>query len=346
MPLFFPTYYNRQALDSYQMRTFTNKDAEMDELKFSVQVPTGFKLIKKDIEPPTVDMPLTDLAYFKSENGDIEVIVQCNHIQYEVSLEHFYQYTARLQQETELEKRLINNNEDKPDMLTQRTFPDGQTWVTRRTGYKVWNGEGAFIITINAATNINDYAKYAELIYAIISSLEPLKKPEWQLAERLLMVSRRHPVDFATYIPVSWKEYHHHSDTMDEMNLVYTKTLRKSISGIMSMCCIAEYKIGGTEAILRKCHKGYLDQGADLSHMKLTKADDLNIFSNVMKGTVDFPQEQGKEKKKNNITFYLAKKGNNWIYLEMFGPAKDTDYEAWSLNDRAFEIMRAKMASV
>lgn len=346
MPLFFPISHNKQVAEDYGLRTYVNKESQMEEMKFSIRIPSSFTLIKKMDEPPVPEMPVADLAYFKSTGGDLEVIVQCTHIQYEVSLEHFYHYTAELSGEQEVEKRLINQNEDKPDLLAQRTFPDGQTWVTRRTGYKVWNGAGAFVITVNAATNINDYVKYAELLYAITSSLQPVKQPEWTLAERLAMVSRRFPVDFATYIPISWKEYHHHSDTVDEMNLVYTRTLRKSISGMMSMCCIAEYKVGGTEAVLKKCHKGYLEQGADLSNLRLMKTDDLQIFNNVMKGTVDFPQEHGDQKKKNNITFYLAKKGNNWIYLEMFGPAKDTDYEAWSLNDRAFEIMKERIVAV
>lgn len=345
MRLFFPISYNKYELSEFGLQLYEHKDARMEELKFSMLIPDSFRLIKKTIDPPDINMPLTDCVYYKSEHGDIEVIVQCQHIQYEISLEHYYQYFSQQGGETIIEKRLINDNEDKPDLLCQKTFPDGQTWVTRRTGYKVWNGAGAFVITINAATNISDYAKYATLLYAITSSLYPVKKPEWELAERLLMVTRRYPVDFATYIPISWKEYHHHSDTMDEMNLVYTKTLRKVISGMLSMCCIAEYKVGGKEAILQKCHKGYIEQGADLSHIHTEKTDDLQLFTNVIKGTADFMQK-GNEKLKNNITFYLAKKGNNWVYLEMFGPAKDSDFEAWSLNDRALEIMKDRMAAV
>lgn len=345
MPLFLPISYNRSELHEFGIRLYEHKKSSMEEMKFSINIPSSFTIVKETMDPPDINRPVTDCVYFKSTSGDMEVLVQCQHIQYEISLEHYYQYYSQLGGETIVEKRLIGNNEDKPDLLTQKTFPDGQTWITRRTGYKVWNGAGAFVITVNAATNINDYIKYATLLYAITSSLQPMKKPEWELAERLLMVSRRYPVDFATYIPISWKEYHHHSDTMDEMNLVYTKTLRKAISGMLSMCCVAEYKVGGKEAILRKCHKGYIEQGADLSQLYTEKTDDIHSFTNVIKGTADFVQKTN-EKLKNNITFYLAKKGNNWVYLEMFGPAKDTDFEAWSLNDRAFEIMKERIITI
>jgi len=340
MPLFFPISHQKQGPDQVAMKSYEHKEASMNEMKFTVSIPGSFNIVKKTGAPPTIDTPVTDCVYFKSETGDVEVLVQCAHIQYEVSLEHYYQHLCTIGGETIVEKRRIGNDEDKPDLLAQKTFPDGQTWISRRTGYKIWNGAGAFVITISAATNTNDYVKYATLLYAITSSLQPVKKPEWQLAERLLMVTRRHPVDFATYIPVSWKEYHHHSDTMDEMNLVYTKTLRQSISGMLSMCCVAEYKIGGKDAILQKCHKGYIEQGADLSNIHFEKTEELEAFSNVLKGSADFIQN---DHFKSNITFYLAKKGTNWVYLEMFGPAKETDFEAWSLNDRAFEIMKERI---
>ena len=346
MPLYFPTSINKQAIESIGLKNYTNRDALREEMKFSLRIPTSFTLIKKSNEQPTPDSPVIDLAYFKSATGDLELIVQCVHIQYEVSLEHYYHYLADLSMEQIVEQRLINNDEDRADLLTQRTFPDGETWLTRRTGYKVWNGAGAFIITVNAATSSTNYIKYAELLYAITSSLEPVKKTEWSLAERLLLVTGRYPVDFATYIPISWKEYHHHSNTMDELNLIYTHSLRSAISGMASVCCIAEYKVGGTEALLRKCHQGYVEQGADLSNLKTAKTDDVGPFTNVLKGTVDFPAVNKPSRQKSNITFYVAKKGNNWVYMEMFGPSKDTDYEAWSLNDRALEIMKDKMVSV
>ncbi len=345
MPLYFPTTYPRQLTGAYQLQPFTNKDALLESMACSLLLPKAFVQLPHKATVPSKELPIADIAYFKSASGDMEVIVQCNHIQYEVSLENFYQYSLHGAEKI-LEKKLLNDNEDKPDILTQRTFPDGQTWITRRTGYKIWNGAGAFVITINATCSLDHYIKYAELIYAITSSLKPAIKPEWELAEPLLMVTRRHPVDFATYIPMSWKEYHHHSDTMEEMNLIYTRTLRETISGIMSMCCIAAYKVGGTEALMKKCQQGYTDQGLDLSNLKIDKTEDLDVFNNVMKGTINVPAKPQDGNKKNNITFYLAKKNNNWIYLEMFGPARDTDFEAWALNDRALEIMKERMVTL
>lgn len=345
MPVYFPSSSPKIIAETYGLQLFFNNAAMPEEMRFALQVPSGFSRKPKETIPPGSDRPVADLAYFKSESGDIELIVQCSYIKYEVSLENYYQYTLQPGEKL-LDKRLINDEEDKPDMLTQRSFPDGALWINRRTGYKIWNGSGAFIITANIATAQDNYLKYADLFCAVINTLKPLPTPEWKLAETLALVSRRYPVDFATYIPTSWKEYHHHSDTVDEMNLVYTKTLHASISGIISMCCMATHKVGGTEAMLRKCQRGYTDQGYDLSNTSLTKTDDLSVFSNVMRGTVNIPQEKGNPQKENNITFYIAKKNNNWIYMEMFGPARNTDFEAWALNDRALELMKEKMAAI
>lgn len=342
MPHYFPTAYNRQALEADPLRPYEHKGAQRPEMSFAIRHPASFRVVGKNITQPTVDQPFVDCVFLESASGDIQVIVQCSYMQYEVSLEHYYERMMENAGETLLDKRLINDNEDRPDILSQRRFPDGATWLTRRTGYKIWCGEGAFVMTINVATSLPNYTKYAELVYAISSSLQPIAKPEWPLAERLLLVSKRFPVDFATYIPVSWKEYHHHNDTVDEMNLVYTKTYNNTVSGMASMCCVPEYKVGSKEDMLKKCHQGYLAQGADLSEIHTEKSD-INSLSNVLKGAVDF--SLGKDMPKSSLTFYLARKGSNWVYLEMFGPAKKTDFEAWALNDRALEIMKEKMVT-
>jgi len=45
----------------------------------------------------------------------------------------------------------------------------------RKTGFKVWNGSGAFIVTIKAACNAAKYDEdAAHLILAIAQSLNPL----------------------------------------------------------------------------------------------------------------------------------------------------------------------------
>jgi hypothetical protein len=119
------------------------------------------------------------------------------------------------------------------------------------------------------------------------------------------------------------------------------------MTGMLSICCIAEHKVGGREAMLSKCHDGYKKQGFDLSNLKIEKSDDFLQFTNVIKGQVDIQKETKPQKQtKDNITFYLAKKGNNWVYMEMFGPAKTSDFEAWALNDRALEIIKDKMITI
>jgi hypothetical protein len=342
MPLYFPTAYNKQALAADPLKQYEHKDAQRNEMRFTIGYPASFRVVGRSFDEPTVGQPFIDCLFLESASGDLQVIVQCSYMQYEVSLENYYEQMMLQAGEMQLDKRLINDQKDKPDILSQKNFPDGQIWVTRRTGYKVWCGEGAFVITVNAATNLENYTRYAELIYAIASSLQSVVKPEWTLAERLLLVSKRYPVDFATYIPISWKEYHHHNDTVDEMNLVYTKTYGNTLSGMASMCCVPEYKVGGKDEMLKKCHQGYLAMGADLSRIRIEKSD-INSLSNAIKGSIEFPLE--KNKPNSLLTFYLAKKGTNWVYMEMFGPAKETNFEAWALNDRALEIMKEKMVT-
>ncbi len=344
MSTYFPTIADTKSL---ALKKWINNESISEEMRFEILLMSQGEVIKQDLDFPTVEKPVIDCIFYENKLLKLQVIVQCMFIESEVSLQHYLEYFSMQANEKILEQRCINNDNDKPDMLASRSFNDGQTWITRRTAYKRWAGEGAYVIIANVATEQSLYHQHANLMFAISNSLKPIGTPEYDKAERLKLITKRYPLDFATYLPWSWEDKHHHNDTLQQMNLVYTKTLRGVVTGVFSIASRvwseAHYEM---DDVLKEVHKPYKVQGIKLDNFNLTKTDNIKGFTNIMKGSVDFLQEPGNAVKKNNISFYIGKKNNAWFYSEIFGPSKETDFEAWAINDRAMEIANENMHSL
>jgi hypothetical protein len=341
MSTFFPTIADTKNLN---LKKWINNESISEEMRFEILLMSQGDVIKQDIDFPTVEKPVIDCIFYENKSLKVQVIVQCMFIESEVSLQHYMEYFSMQANEKILEQRCINNDCDKPDMLASRSFDDGETWITRRTAYKRWAGEGAYVIIANVATDQKLYNQNAALLFAISNSLKPIGIPEYDKAERLKLVTKRYPLDFATYLPWSWEDVHHHNDTLQKMNLVYTKTIRGEIKGVFSITCrLWSEDFNEMNDVLKEVHKPYKVQGINLNGFTLSKTDSVKGFPNFMKGSIDFPQDTAGGSKKNNISFYIGKKNNAWFYSEIFGPAKETDFEAWAINDRAMEIANENM---
>ena len=341
MPIFFPTIPEHKNLS---LKKWVNENADAKEMKFEILIPDGYEIIKQDNDIPTVEKTIIDCVFLENKSQAMQIIVQCLFIESEVSLLHYLEYFANTGNEKIIEQRCLNNDSDKPDMLLEKIFDDGQTWITRRTAYKRWAGEGAYVIIANVATNQQLYNQHAQLLFTISNSLKPIGKPEYDKAERLKLITKRYPLDFATYLPWSWEDLHHHNDTLQQMNLGYVKKLRGKVTGVFSISSRTwseEYY--EMNDVLKEMHKPYIDQGAKFQQMVLTKSNSINGINGLMNGTVEFEQEPGNSSKKNNISFFIVKKNNAWFYSEIFGPSKETDFEAWAINNRAMEIANENM---
>ncbi len=341
----FPETYNPKRLNSKPLMTDINDKMALPYLNFQMALPEDFILVSNINNLPTTQNPLIDTAYFKSPDNDIEVLVQISFIIHEVALENYLIQTETLSGESVLEKRRINNNEDEPDRLTQKTFPDKQVWVTRRRAQKVWNGNGAFVIIINASCNKNNYEKYAELLCAIVSEFKLLKKDLYDKAERLKLVSRRYPLDFATYIPMSWKEKHHHYNTTEYLNLIFTKDIRGRTKGIMTLFCRkVTPDFYDKSHVMNTARDRLIRLGQDMDDIKTNEYSDLPGFDFVQEGFIKLTDK--KNKSTNEAHFYLAQKKMTWFYAEVFGANKDSDFESWAINSRAINLLIENFKSI
>lgn len=339
MNLVLPTTCQAHTLKDNNLVLWRYDAALRKELKFSILIPQAFTLFKSFPTPPSIQQPFVDCAYFKSPDGQMEVIVQSSFMESELALQHYLEYLAQLAGETIEHLRLIDDNPDQPDLLVSRKFPDGQTWITRRMGYKVYGGDCAVILVVHAAVNLDYYAKHAELLYCMASSLQPLEKPAYALAEKLRIFSKRYPGDFATYIPESWQELHHHNNSMKKYNAVFTKKLRNKISGVLNISTLSVDEAYAPQVALKRFHEGYAKQGMQMHTIPLVKSTEIKCFASTLKGEMEFPASADQPQLKNQITFYIAEFKGAWFYIEMFGPARSTDFEAWAINWRALNLV-------
>jgi len=341
MNAFFPAQALSGYIDNFDWNIFEFTQSKFKELHFSIRLPEGFNKVSEEGNAPSLQKPYIDAAYFKAGNGNAEVLVQVSAIEHEVSLLNYYLNFINEGKEQLLDYRLINDNQDQPDILSEMTFPDNQRWLTRKTGFKVWNGSGAFVVTINAACNATKYHEdAAHVILAIAQSLKPLYPVEYAFAEIQYLITRRYPLDFACYLPVSWHELHHHNNTMDYMNLSYIKKINGNPIGILFIQVKAVAQNETFETILSHFHKAYSERYT-INNLHLHPTKRLKCFSEkVLEGCATLQPQEAEITAFNTINFYLTKYNSNWLYIEMFGHAKEENFEAWAVCDRALDLMK------
>jgi hypothetical protein len=339
MELYFPIDFNKEALKWIRFKDWSNTDHRNHSLKCVLSLPDFMVLFNSNPEPPIPQMPFSNLAHFRDreQNQTIEILIQASVIQSEVTLLDYYGYWAQKSKEELIQTRFVDNNTDKPDMLLSKRFSNGQTWITRRTGYKVWMGHGAYVVTLSIACDLTYYAQNADLFFFIITSFRPSYTPDYNLAERLTLFSRRYPVDFATYVPMSWEEVHHHNDTMQEMKSCLTKTYKKQISGVLTVNTATLRQYPTTETILWPYLNAYFNKGFDFNAIKTREANVFGRFHTVA-DSINFTYRLGAESMEYNLTFYLGNDTDHWFYVEMFGPSKVQDFDAWAINKRALQL--------
>lgn len=335
MKYLFPLNIDKDKLKEVSFKSWQYNKIKNSALHFSIEVPESFKLLKSFDVLPSVQAPVIDCAYFKEERMQMEVIIECSYLPTEIYLSHYYEQLSKSAGEELIEQRFLMDDLDKPDMLTSRKFKDGETWITRRTGYKIFIGDGAYVLTLNIAANITVYNDLADLVYAIFSSFTLANKPAYALAERLRLFSRKDPGDFATYIPFSWVELHHHNNTLKKFNAVFTKKLRNKVIGMLNISTLAKSEAKTEEEALTVFHSGYEKQGIKAHAIKTSASKEIPCFKTVQKGTGVFKNPEGE----NELTFYIAEHKKCWFYLELFGPAKSNNFEAWAVNTRALNLV-------
>jgi hypothetical protein len=311
-----------------------------DELKFEFSLPDFLQLHRADTICPAPKMPFVDLGYFKDKLQRVEVIIQASAMQHETALEDYFTYFAMQSGEQIIQQRLIDQDPDYADQLLLKKFADGETWITRRTGFKTWMGEGAFVITLNMSCNEAVYNDYADVFFFMIHSFRMLQAPDYQMAEELRLVSRRYPLDFATYLPTSWIEDHHHSDSLTEMNASFKKSFRDVVSGLLNINVLTiDNQAEEPKEVLDKFLEKYKSQGLQVSKMKFENTKELPGFGSVLTSKHDFVLKQEKHKIGLYLELYLVRKTNLWLYIDLMGFGREQDFEAWAINKRCMQLL-------
>lgn len=328
--IYFPTKHIQQ-IDLHVVRHDASSRPELD---FSIQAPKEYNIIRESNHAPTLTSPIIDCLYLKSPKEDVEVLVQSIYLQHEVSLENVFTHLAKNSDE-----KLINENcgeeQDKPDFLFERHFPDNQTWIARKTGYKVGCGEGAFALLAQVAVNKYDYNKHAKLLFAISSSLKPLHEIGYSFAEKLKLVTARYPIDFASYIPYSWSEQHLHC-TVEVNRLKYFKRFRGQITGVFTVVVmLATDELLTTDEALAEAQIQYKKKELAFLNNGLEASDNLPGIGKLKKGKTILKSKNLSNSNEIELSFYLGQKKNAWFYVEMCGATKETNFEAWAINQQA-----------
>jgi hypothetical protein len=338
MSIYFPTSRVANITKMVQFSEWTNPENPYRELNVKMAIPNFLYLFTADYRCPTPNKPFINLGYFKGKSADVEVIIEVSVIQHEVSLLEYYTFFAAQNKEQIIQQRLLENS-DQPDLLLTKTFDDGQAWITRRAGYKVWMGEGAFIITLNMGCKQDVYPQLADIFFYMLTTFKLIHEPAYQLAERLILFSKRYPLDFATYIPQSWQKVYDYQETNEEMKSCFLKQYRGQMIGTLSLNIISDLHVQTPEQVAHHYLDEYAKKGLNLSTIKIRELSALNRQSGLfyINEIVNFKNEE--EQEEYELTIYIKREKRAWAYFELFGIPLNDNPEATLINRRALELI-------
>jgi hypothetical protein len=321
------------------LKTWMNAGCLCTELEFQLDVPELAVLRKSSRELPSKQSPLVDLAGFRVRDGlnPLEIVVQGTVMKHEVALRDYFNLWSEVGNETILDACLIDDDPDRPSVLLSRQFPDDQTWVTRRYGFKVWQGFLAWVITVNVACPAENLEMNATLMQTIAESLRPVHPVEYGFAEHLRLVTRGVPVDFASYLPISWQELPHRHDQPGPMRNFWRRELRGKYSGAFGIVAANKDEFSTSELFLREAVSTWEPLGIDAEKTILERPSHLGEWKTV-RSVQELVSDKAGKAVAHRLELMLADTGSHWFYAEVMGPSPEQDFEAWAVNHRALDL--------
>ncbi len=334
----FPTRKS-SALQHADFQPWSNDQHGSPELRFSLAVPGSMKLFQSSDHEPTPRKPLVDLAEFRDQpdSPTMEILVQATAIKEEVALRHYLLTWSKILGEEVIDRRPTKSGNRQPDFLISRSFRDGQTWVARRTAFKVWMGYGAFVVFLTVSCEASRYAELDQTLDTVLKSFKPVETPEHPYAEQLKLLSKRDPFDFATYLPISWENIHHHNDTLDKMRACFVRRFRGAQIGGLTTFCAARDQHQGSREFVREAMSSWESFGVDLNSIEVTTGPDLGEIP-TRGGMTNIVFKQDEKSTEYTLQFIWASLPDCRFYVELMGLSKQEHFGAWAVNQRALSL--------
>jgi hypothetical protein len=319
-----------------------------DSLNFEIAIPKTWRQIRDGHSAPIPKQPFVDLAGFQDlPSPTRQVVVQASAIQHEVGLSDYLSHLNQLDGYSLIEQRLADNDPDQPDRLIRRKLRNGQVWIGRQTAYKVGIENGAYVVVLNAGCLVAQYRKDAGLLDRIVKSFGPASTPDFGFAERLKIVSQRMPIDFASYLPASWKEIQPSCCRHDEMRRSFVKLFRGRQIGGLTIHFSTKERYPRSRDFVRQALLNWNDVSKTKAKIDLgPRVADFSLQRGITR--LKFERDPSRN---YDLEFYWGSFNRERLYIELVGPDKKQDFEAWAINRRAlqhffreFRCQRAKFA--
>lgn len=323
---------------------WSNSDHPRPELRVRFAMPEGTVCGKQSRAFPSEKSPVIDLAWLRlfDPATPLEIIVQASTMQHEVGLDDYYRLWSRNAGDDIRDISNVDADPDRTTVLFSRTGDDGVAWVTRRTGFKVWQGQHAWVVTLNVACPEERLTACEPLVGSIADSFQPLTPVEHRHAEILRLVTRGAPVDFATYLPMGWRELPHRHDQPGPQRFAFTRKRDDRTCGVLMVVADAKSSHASCEDFLAEALSTWQKHGLTPRQLEFCAPRPAGNWQAVHATTTLMTELDGR-KTESLHRCWLADAGQNWLYAEVFGPSSAADFESAALNRRALDLFARKM---
>lgn len=171
----------------------------------------------------------------------------------------------------------------------------------------------------------------------VMDSFQLSMAPAHSYAEPLRLVTRCKPLDFASYLPISWKQPPNQHDGTGPVRLAFMRELRGAKSGVFSIFVADKDTFPKREDFLREATSTWAPLGFDPQAIASEPASKLGNALTVG-GIHTFTSRNSTFPIAYAIELIVADFDSLWFYAEVLGPSAEQNYEAWAVNHRALDL--------
>lgn len=301
-------------------------------LHFRILLPKSWKPVDVPSGSPSVEEPLAQVAYFRTEDEPrAEIDVDVMHLEREVEPSDWLDLYLEARGEQVVSRRDTDSPGGRvPDVLSRMEVEGEGAVLSRWLVLKDW--QRLWVVQCRAYEA--DYPGFAPVFLAAFSGFKVLNPTDWPLAERLRSFSRPEPADFVFLFPQSWELAVDESSNANVLSLQLNNQIGGLAAGKIVFSTVATAVENSAQHLLNT----YLDQlrANDIAMAGLELKPRMAVDGFVETWEASGTARRGEGRVETRVV--IGRRPEAWFLIALLGPTRESAAEVWAINKRAFYL--------
>lgn len=307
-----------------------------DELQFQIAVPRDWNAILEKTVIPNSDTPIVTLGKLKSNlPSEAEMTISSAFLPREMHPSDWLEAWFVSQDYTAVDGRMVETSFGViSDIIATRTI-NKKAYICRLTAIK--DADRIFLLVARVKTQkASEFDVFQDVFLMAIKTLKLLHPTKQKFAEAFDWVEFNLSSKMRCLVPYSWQK----SDMVDVPPTGVGKVFKNQLKDVVlgSIFAIRVERIEGTPLNVESTLISKIKNNGFVINSESSKVISESTLSSGLKVVV---KQQSADKDGNGYilmsTNYISEKGS--FFLMLLSPDKITNFEAWAINRRAFQVI-------